>query len=185
MTWHLAVSTPGAEHLVSARLTRHQLPHHYFKILDRCVRRGRAVTRAIPLFPRYIFTWCQGSALSEVRDTFDVVAIVPGAVPQFEIEKLLARAEGGDTIIPPVKAVVERFLPGERVRVGAGPYQGFDAIWACRTGPERVRVLLGMMGRQVPLDLDESILEPAQERYVHKYRPRRRHRDAVLVAQAS
>lgn len=203
MTWRLAVSAPGAERRVSARLDRHGLPHHYFKIVDRCVLRGRAVTRAIPLFPRYIFAWCQGSALYEFQKIYEIVGIVPGVVAQVEVDKLLVRAQGGDTIVPPPQAMEERFLPGERVRVNAGPYQGFDAIWHCRTGEQRVRVLLGMMGRQVPIDLDDSILEPAPERKarmesvwiegrgwverpkVRKYRPRRRHRSVELATQAS
>jgi transcriptional antiterminator RfaH len=165
MTWQLAVSAPGAENRVSAHLTRAQLPFHIFRHLEVRVSRGRKQERLVPTFPRYVFAWCPiGSARREVRETYGIVAMVEGTVPQSIMDDLLARADCQSIIDFPRPPRAERFLPGERVRVAGGPYQGFDAIWHARTGEQRVRVLLGMMGRQVPIDMDDEWLEAAQER---------------------
>lgn len=167
MTWRLAVSAPGAERAVGERLARAELPFHIFKHLETRVLRGRKQERLVPTFPRYVFAWCPlGSARREVAETPGIVAIVQGTVPQAEMDRFLAIADGDSIITFPKieKQQEERFLPGERVRISSGPYQGFDAIWYCRTSEQRIRVLLGMMGRQVPIDLEDSILELAPDR---------------------
>lgn len=186
MSWHLAVSAPGAESRVISRLERQQLPFHIFRHAERRVLRGRATERLVPTFPRYVFIWNTGNALREVRETHEIVAMVPGTVPQQIMDELLARADRDAIIALPRPETIERFLPGERVRVSGGPYQGFEAIWAARSGAARCRVLLGMMGRQVPIDMDDEWLEPARERgaKAHKYRPRRRRRDEGTTAYA-
>jgi transcriptional antiterminator RfaH len=179
MTWKLAVSAPGAETQVAARLARQQLPFHIFRHLEVRVRRGRKQERLVPSFPRYVFAWCPlGSARREVRETYGIVAMVQGTVPQPIMDDLLARADRQSIIDFPRPPRAERFLPGERVRVAGGPYQGFEAIWHARTGEARCRVLLGMMGRQVPIDMDDEWLEAAQPREKKAKRPYWRPRKA-------
>jgi transcription antitermination factor NusG len=188
MTWRLAVSAPGAERAVAERLARQQLPHHIFRHAERRVLRGRAQDRLVPTFPRYVFIWSPpgSDALHAVRETYQVVAMVNGTVPQQIMDSLLARADRDAIICFPKAEEAERFLPGERVRVAGGPYQGFDAIWSCRTGAARCRVLLGMMGRQVPIDMDDAWLEAARERGPRAkrpyWRPRGARPDAIAVA---
>lgn len=179
MTWQLAVSAPGVEHLVAARLARQQLPFHIFRHLEVRVARGRKQERLVPTFPRYVFAWCPlGSTRREVSETYGIVAMVEGVVPQPIMDDLLKRADRQSIIDFPKPPRAERFLPGERVRVAGGPYQGFDAIWSCRSGAARCRVLLGMMGRQVPIDMDDEWLEAAHPRSAKAkrpyWRPRRR-----------
>jgi transcription antitermination factor NusG len=179
LTWQLAVYAPGVEHLVAARLARQQLPFHIFRHLEIRVARGRKQERLVPTFPRYVFAWCPiGSARREVSETYGIVAMVQGHLPQIEMDRLLAVADGDSVItFPKIETQhEERFLPGERVRVAGGPYQGFDAIWSCRSGAARCRVLLGMMGRQVPIDMDDEWLEAAQPRPAKAKHPRMRHR---------
>jgi len=154
------------------RLKRAQLPFHIFRHHEARVSRGRKIVRLVPTFPRYVFAWCPlGSARREVADTYGIVAMVQGVVPQPIMDELLRRADRESIINFPKPEREERFLPGERVRVAGGPYQGFEAIWHARTGDQRCRVLLGMMGRQVPIDMDDEWLEAAQPRLAKAKRP--------------
>jgi transcriptional antiterminator RfaH len=174
LSWHLAVSAPGAERAVAVRLERQQLPYVIFRHLEASVRRGIASERLVPTFPRYVFCWADGgTAYADVKATYGIVAMIPGCVHQPVMDGLLKRADRDSVITLPKPTQRERFLTGERVRVSGGPYQGFDAIWSARTGRARCRVLLGMMGRQVPIDIDDVWLEPAAPPKVWKVKPRR------------
>ena len=85
----------------------------------------------------------------------------PSAVPEGLIPALQRRVEqinatGGE--------LFESLRHGETVRIEAGPFEGYEAIFDARLpGSERVRVLLKLMSRQqVPLVLPAGQVQPVK-----------------------
>ena len=122
----------------------------------RTVRHARKFsTRKAAFFPQYLFT-----VLDVTRDrwrsingTIGVSGLVmqgelPHPVPSGVVETLLnlADAEGLVQFGPQLHV-------GDRVRVVAGPFAERFAVCARLSGPDRVRILLDIMGGQVPVDV--------------------------------
>ena len=56
--------------------------------------------------------------------------------------------------------VYGRFTPGERVHIRSGPCRDIEAVFDSRlSGTGRVRILLQLLGRQTPAEVDERWLE--------------------------
>jgi transcriptional antiterminator RfaH len=81
---------------------------------------------------------------------------VPAQVPENLIYAISKRVKeineaGGEKL--------EGLKSGDKIRIEAGPFSGFEAIFnSSLPGKERVRVLLKLLGqsRQVPVELDVS-----------------------------
>lgn len=113
----------------------------------------------VPYFPGYMFiqTDVEEVGLSAYQWMPHTLGLVqfggePALVPENLIHELRVRlqaiAAGGGEILDALQA-------GDRVRIEAGPFEGYEAIFDTRlAGTERVRVLLKLIGaRQVPLEL--------------------------------
>lgn len=164
--WALALTQPNAEHIASVNLERQKFPHHVFKIRSRAVVRGKMVERASPAFPRYIFVFIEDTwrALRGTRGISDVVRCgeTLARVPEPVMNTLLARADGeGFLRDDPRMMHADKFEHGENVRVTEGVFSGFKAVFDCRTGEERVRVLLSYMNRLVTVEVQDSVLQRA------------------------
>ncbi|MBN1668069.1 MAG: hypothetical protein JW862_13330 [Anaerolineales bacterium] len=116
-----------------------------------------------PYFPGYLFVEIDieevgQSAFQWMPHTLGLVNFggEPAHVPENLIYALQRRvkeiAEAGGEVFDGLKK-------GDPVRIQAGPFEGYDAIFDARVpGKERVRVLLEFLGsrRVVPLELDTS-----------------------------
>ena len=138
--WYLVRTKPHKERWVSDQLAGYA--SEVFLPLLRTRRRHKLAVS--PLFPCYLF------ARFDLRRNYFTVKYTPGvhglvsagseplAVPVSIIEEL--RQRGSDGVVElPQKA----FGPGERVKVVAGPFRGFDAIFQrYLSSSERVAILL-------------------------------------------
>jgi len=87
----------------------------------------------------------------------------PATVPPHLIDAIRKRVEqinaaGGE--------VFDGLQAGDGVRISAGPFKGYEAIFDARLpGSARVRVLLELLGsqRQVPVELDASHIERGKD----------------------
>ena len=135
------------ENLVQYKLTG--LIHDTFvpRIRTRS-RRGPFKESTAPLFPNYLFAFFElESSLYKVLHTIGVAGIVsagsvPSEVDPLIIDEIKGRASNGIIEIP------ERtFNAGERVRLTAGPWEGFAGIFEhYRCGAKRVALLLNVVG---------------------------------------
>lgn len=113
------------------------------------VRRGdHIVTSVTPLFACYLFAQLDFEGeyhnLRYTRGLCGVVSFAgePATVPEQIIGELQSRCAGG-----PIELPERRFLSGERVRILEGPFREFEGIFErYLSGPERVAVLLSVMG---------------------------------------
>jgi len=158
--WYCIRSHPKHEHIAAANLK--QLPavevfNPRLRLL-RSTRRG-PVWSTEPVFPGYLFSrFCLASLLPKVQYTPSIHSVVRfgdriAQIPHHVIEQLRASLEEDHVF-------AEAPLEGEEVEIGAGPLEGSNGIVIqILPGKQRVQVLLELMGRSIPTELDlESVL---------------------------
>jgi transcriptional antiterminator RfaH len=128
------------------------------------VRRwGRMVESVIPLFPCYMFGLFEMEReYNRLRYTRGLVGVVsfggqPAVVPAPIISGLKQRCAGG-----PVQLPKRPLRSGERVTVVDGPLREFEGIFErYLSGPERIAILLSVMGAGARVVLNASMVVPA------------------------
>ena len=129
------------------------------RLRERRTVRGRSVIRTPLLFPGYLFVlielqwhaarWAPGVA----RLAMDGEA--PAHVPDGVIGAIRQRERAGLVELPP------RLQRGDRVRVLCGPFAEQLALYQGQSGPERVAVLLAVLGGQRRAVLPADAVERA------------------------
>lgn len=125
----------------------------------------RGAVRAIePLFPCYIFVRCEiEEKINEIKHTNGISSLVRFG---FEIPKI------ADSIIEELQKYFEaeepmtvenQLLPGDEVAVADGAFTGMSA-YVLRNLParKRVQVLLDILGRPTPVEVDRNSVVPAK-----------------------
>lgn len=166
--WYVLHSKPRKEEFLLDQLLSHGF-EAYCPLLRVAPVNPRARKR-VPYFPGYLFvrvdlTLEKASSLQWMPGASGFVAFggEPARVPEGLIPTLQARVEainvaGGETL--------HELRPGQPVRVTAGPFAGYEAIFDARLpGSERVRVLLFLLQkRQVPVELPASHVQKVKKR---------------------
>lgn len=127
-------------------------------------RHARRVERVLrPFFPGYLFTQfdTEQARWRPINGTFGVVRIItqgdrPVPVPSGVIEELHAASDQQGVI-----AWQPALVPGQAVRVTDGPFAGLVGELESLEGADRVRMLLDLLGNEVPIRLPRSIVLPA------------------------
>ena len=157
--WYCARTKPKHEHIAAANLRKNlnlEVFHPRLRI-ERATRRG-VMRISEPLFPCYIFFRCLiEEKLNEIQRTSGVNAVVHFAhrIPKIAdsvIEELRECFEGEEMM-----TVEDRLSPGDEVIVAEGAFSGMRAF-VLRVMParRRVQVLLDVLGRPTPAEVDES-----------------------------
>ena len=113
------------------------------------------------MFPRYLFIHLSNETddWRPIRSTVGVAALVkfgqePARVPDNLIKNLQEREDAhGLQIINNIN-----YVPGDKVRITEGPFEGYEAIFSCTAANERVIVLLKIAETYVKLKLDQSLI---------------------------
>lgn len=160
--WSVVMTKPNCENLAVANLER-QGYDTYFPRFAKIVPGKPLMIR--PLFPRYLFVFILERWYS-IRGTRGVSSILTGdsgpAIIASEIVDAIRNKEDEKGLIVLNKAVVqERFTKGEKVKATDGPFAGIDLIYEDMAPHERVKVLANMLGRQVPILIEEKLLASA------------------------
>lgn len=126
-------------------------------------RRGLRLAQIEPMFPNYMFLKMDASP-----QTWDVVRWTPGVrrilgddkqplpVPDEMVEVIRERAEPLGFV-----RVGTNWQTGRPFRVLSGPLAGLEGIFERHTSRAgRVRVLLHLLGRDTPVEVEEIDLEP-------------------------
>ncbi|HJU10039.1 MAG TPA: transcription termination/antitermination NusG family protein [Candidatus Binataceae bacterium] len=159
--WHLLRTKAGEERrardqvsLVSAEVL---LP-----LVRVNVRRWSRMTESVvALFPGYMFAQFDLEQYGRLRYTRGVRQIVrfgeeTPIVPQWIIDELKRRCANG-----PIELPSRRLVAGQRVIVIDGPFRQFEGIFERHlSGPERVAVLLSVMGAGRRAVLPASMVAP-------------------------
>lgn len=113
------------------------------------------------LFPRYLFVQTEGPwrFLLGTRGVMSVIMCGqrPAVMLPREIDELRARENTEGLIVLEDKEQF-RFNNGDKVRVISGPFSTYEGLYD-RDPQNRISVLLDVLGRYVPVPLDEDALE--------------------------
>ena len=161
--WFLVHTQPNSERKAELHLGAQGF-RAYLPQIQKTIRHARQLrTVRAPLFPRYIFLILDlgRDRWLSVRSTIGVSSLFtcedrPVPVPKGVVEALIARTN---------EANLTRFdadlTMGQTVRILSGPFADFVGTLERLDTAGRVRVLLTMMGTEVPVALHRSALLPA------------------------
>ena len=82
--------------------------------------------------------------------------LAPARVPDRVIAEIQSRERNGLVELPKLP----RFKPGDPVRIGRGAFQGHLALYDGQPAPERIAVLLQLLGAERRLELAADAVEP-------------------------
>ena|SRR5580765_1901950 len=160
MPWVVVMTKPNCEHIAVANLVQQGFqcyaPRFRFKRPDQTVL-------IKPLFPRYIFTFIQ-SFWYCIRGTRGVSYLLmgdngPQSVPEAVIKSIQSREDGEGYIkLESKEALIRRFQYGDKVRTTEGPLAGKLLVYDGMSSRDRVKVLIAMLGREVPALVREKDL---------------------------
>jgi transcriptional antiterminator RfaH len=161
--WYAIQTKPHKEFMVRDSLTRLGSVSAYLPTLKVNPVNPRA-RKIRPFFPRYLFARANLDkvGLSAIQWAPGVARVLgngeqPTTIPHTVIDEICNRvgeiqqAEG---------LGLGRFRHGDRVRVTAGPFEGFEGMFDTRIGGQmRVRILVEFLGRLTAAELDARYLE--------------------------
>lgn len=158
MNWCVAMTKPGAEGIAALNLHRQGYTTYLPKYVIKPPGRKPAIRC---LFPRYIFIFVDQIWYS-ITGTVGVSRLLmtdgkPAVLAESIIRGLKDREHHGLVSLTPK----ERFQHGASVKIADGSFSGYSLTYDGMTSAERVRVLIEMLGRKVPIELSEKALVAA------------------------
>jgi transcription elongation factor/antiterminator RfaH len=157
--WYVVRAKPRRERFVVDQLSNQGLEVFYPAVRVHPVNPRAATERAY--FPGYLFVHLDLAAVGVNRLRWLPAAVgllefggEPATVPEALVTQLKRRvasiqAAGG--------LVFADLKQGDAVEITSGPFAGYEAIFDLRLrGADRVRVLLELLRRQVPVELDSG-----------------------------
>ena len=161
--WFVAYTLPKSEWKAVLHLCAQGFRTFHPQI-RKTIRHARQLkTVRAPLFPRYLFVILdlERDRWLSVRSTVGVSSLFsnrdgrPVPVPIGIVESLIERSD--DTLT----RLDSDLVKGQQVRVLTGPFADFIGTLDRLNAAGRVRVLLQLMGTEVPVALHRSALAPA------------------------
>lgn len=158
--WFVAQLRPNQ--LIRARSNLERQGYHCFmpQLPQTARKRGKLMQNFVPIFPGYIFVSIgPEQQWYPVNNTYGVSRLVmrDGKTPQpvpAEVMRHLLGQTGPDGIF----TVTPDLAPGDRVRILSSPWAEHVVEVDRLAGPERVSVLLEMMGQATRVQLDRRHL---------------------------
>lgn len=156
--WHALYTKPGKEHQVSTLLGQQGI-RTFVPTVRRKVRRRDRPDRVV-YFPCYLF-----AHLDFERTPRSSIAWMPG------VRRIVSNGERPAIVADEVVELIRDRLKrmdgqgfydlgkGDRVRITSGPLRDLDAVFdRPLSAVDRVRVLLDVMGRMTPVEIDRSLI---------------------------
>ena len=164
-TW-VAASTHVHKESVAITNLERQGFDAYCPMIRRRVRHARRLRDVMrPLFPGYVFVRLDldRDQWRPIMSTIGVRQLIRfgdrlGALPATFVESLLAREQDGAITLPKAK---DAYVPGEKVRLREGPFEGLIATVLAGSDRERLFVLMDMLKRGVRVRVAIEDVVPA------------------------
>jgi transcriptional antiterminator RfaH len=156
MHWYAMYTKPHKERQVKGLLRQQGIETYLPTVRRKYRRRGRP--DQVVFFPCYLFARVDFDATprSDIAWMPGIRRIVgvgdqPAIVPDEIVEMVRRRLKGTDEVDP------DGPRQGDRVRITSGPLKDLEAVFdQPLSAADRVRILLDVMGRMTPVDIDRS-----------------------------
>lgn len=163
--WFAVYTQPRGEATACENLSRQRFEVFSPRYLKRRSHARKIETVPAPLFPRYIFISfdADDAGWRVVRSTRGVVDLVrngidPAPVPAAIVEEIRRRQDADGFVVLARHVKLDR---GDKIRIDAGPFADYEAIFETMRDNERVVALLSLMGRQVVVNVPVEAVSPA------------------------
>ena len=162
--WMPAYTKPRCEKVLEAYCRRHDIPC-YLPLLRKAKRYQRRTVEAyLPMFRSYVFVQVSQDTRPLLLQSHKVVRLY--AVERLREEQLIEELRG----IRQLEAmqaeaelvVLPDLVPGQPIRVHAGPLAGLTGIVEYRRNRTRVVVNVELLGQAVAAELDVGEIEPEE-----------------------
>jgi transcriptional antiterminator RfaH len=163
--WYAIYTQPRNEKLAADHLSRQDFEIFFPRYMKRRSHARKVDMVPAPLFPRYLFARFDSDearwrAIRSTRGVVDLVrnGLDPVAVPDGIIDEIRARQDVDGFV---VMARYYKLRKGAKIRIEAGPFAEYEAIFETQRDDERVIALLSLLGRKVLVDLPIRSVAPA------------------------
>jgi transcription antitermination factor NusG len=157
--WWLAHTRPRQEKAVAAALLSRQVSYYLPLVTRKSLTRGRPRVARIPLFPGYVFVCGDEEdrlAALKTNRLLTVQHVPDGELLRSQLLRFMEFIAAG---VPLVREA--RLLPGERVRIKAGPFRDTEGLVLRRNGKTELLVAVDFLQQGASLEIDDCMLEPA------------------------
>ena len=160
-SWYVIQTKPRQESLASTNLERQGFSCYLPLFSLEKLRRGKKVMVEEAMFPGYLFIELDASGTGQswapIRSTFGVSKLVSfGGQPAKVDARLISQLQSHEKTR--FETPTHLFNQGEKVVVLDGPFAGLEAIYQMDNAEQRCMVLLNMLSKQVPLQVDANNL---------------------------
>ena len=160
-SWYAIQTKPRQESLAVTNLERQGFSCYLPLITLEKLRRGKKVMVEEAMFPGYLFIELDASGTGQswapIRSTFGVSKLVSfGGQPAKVDGRLISQLQNHEQ--SRFETPTHLFNQGEKVVVLDGPFAGLEAIYQMDNAEQRCMVLLNMLSKQVPLQVDANNL---------------------------
>ena len=162
--WYAVYTHPRGEAIAVENLLRQGFDVFFPRYLKRRSHARRIENVPAPLFPRYIFISfdANDAGWRVVRSTRGVVDLVrnglePTPVPGAIVEEIRKRQDEQGFVVLVRHIKLGR---GDKIRIDAGPFADYEAIFETMRDNERVVALLQLMGRKVVVNVPVTAVTP-------------------------
>jgi transcriptional antiterminator RfaH len=153
--WVVAQTITGRENFTASRVAE----KGFETFLPKTMLPGDSLRPAkiAAVFPGYFFAQIE-ARWRAIANTLGVIGLImagdsPARCPDADIARLkAAQMPNGLIRLPTVKAK-RNIAPGSKIRILSGPFRGLNALYEGQSAKDRERVLLEILGRNVPVEL--------------------------------
>ncbi len=160
--WYLVHTKPRQEDVALANLERQGYQCYLPQMRIERVRRRKAEVATEPMFPRYLFVRLdssdQGKSWSPIRSTLGVSQLVHFGAHAAKVDDALVDLLRQREQALPAEAT---FTSGEPVVITDGPFAGLEAIYQTADAERRAFILLEILSKPVPMQIDAGRLRKA------------------------
>lgn len=157
--WVVVMTKPNCEAIAAENLLKQGYGCYFPRFLS--LGKNHAMVKK-PLFPRYVFALIDKFWYS-IRGTRGVSHLLmgengPATVPHHIIAAIKSKEDTSGLIVLGKQQSPEKFNKGATVRTTEGPLAGLQLVYEGMATHDRVKVLATMLGRQVPVYIEENVL---------------------------
>lgn len=155
--WWLAHTRPRQEKVVATALLARGVGYYLPLLTRKSLTRGRTRLARIPLFPGYVFVHGDENERLAALQTNRLITMqhVPdGDLLRAQLKQLAELIAAG---VPLTRE--SRLVPGERVRIKAGPLRDIEGTVLRRNGKTEFLVSIDFLHQGASLEIDDWMLE--------------------------